>query len=863
MGLLERDDQLGALVDRRRRASAGHGGLVLVTGEPGAGKTALVQAFADDPGGTAPVLWGACDPLTTPRPLGPLHDVADLLDEATRRALHGAGQPHTIFAAVHAFLRDTPTVLVVDDLHWADQGTVDLLRFVLRRIGATPSLVVGTVRDEELDRTHPLRALLGDVARSPDADTLRLAPLSEAAIATLAGDRPVDAARIARLSGGNPFFVTELLDQPGEDLPASARDAILARTAPLDEAAWDLLHLLACSPEAVPDQLLPRLGIGLPPLRAVDQAGLIRRGRRGVEFRHDLCRLAVAAAIPPGGDAPVHRRMLDALEADGGADPAVLTHHAVGSGDRWRILRHASAAGRGAARAGAHTQAATFLRTALGCGAPLAAADEADLLESLAEEAYLTDRLDEAIAASNRALHLRARAGDAPGMSGNHHSLAVYHWYRADRVDADDHASDALGVLEGDSGSRAVGARSRRGHALAMQAYLALQANDVDRARRLVARAGAFAPGSDDPTLTVRTGWMDGICSVAGGEPGGREAVLAVLAGAGDDYDAVYSSGYSILTYLDVEQRRLAQAETVLDVSLAMAVERDLPICRVWQMGSRGRLKLFRGDWDAAVADAEEVLAGSAAPVARTWPHLVRGLITMRRGGDGDADLDEAWRLARRYGEAIRLLPVTAALAERAWLRGTDDERLADARALIDDDRVGLDWGRGELAVWHRRLRPDVALADIPDIAEPYALELAGKHRDAADRWAALSCRYERALALVGSDDAEDTRTGLAELDRLGAEPVAARARLDLRARGLAPTAPRRASTRRNPAGLTNRELDVLRLLAGGLTNAELGERLYISPKTVDHHVSSILAKLPAANRRDAGRQARELGLLD
>jgi DNA-binding CsgD family transcriptional regulator len=261
------------------------------------------------------------------------------------------------------------------------------------------------------------------------------------------------------------------------------------------------------------------------------------------------------------------------------------------------------------------------------------------------------------------------------------------------------------------------------------------------------------------------------------------------------------------------------------------------------------------------VADAEAVLASTAAPVARTWPLLVRGLVTLRRGGDGDGDLDEAWQLARRYGEAVRLLPAAAALAERAWLLEVEDERLADAGDLLDDARAGLDWGRGELAVWLRRLRPDLE-PPTTDIAEPYALELAGKFRDAADRWAGLACPYERALALAGADDAGDTRTALAELDRLGAEPVAARVRLDLRARGLTATTPRR-STQQNPAGLTNRELDVLRLLGDGLTNAELGRRLYIAGKTVDHHVSSILSKLGVANRRDAARRAQELGIAD
>ena len=494
MGLLERHEELRVLLERRRVAREARGGMVMITGEPGAGKTTLLQAFVDDDAVEVPILWGSCDPLTTPRPLGPLHDVAAQLDDAARSALRDAAQPHEIFTAVHEHLQAHPSVLVVDDLHWADQGTIDLLRFLLRRIGGTSSLVVGALRDEELDLAHPLRSLLGDVARAPDAVTIPLGPLSLDAIARLIGDRPVDPTQILELTGGNPFFVTEMLDHDGDDLPVSVRDAILARTTHLDAEAWDLLHLLTCSPEAIPDHLLPTLGIGFTPLRTLDQAGLLRRGPRGVGFRHDLCRMAVADAIPPGGDAPLHRRMLDALEAWPSADPAVLAHHAVGAGDAWRTLGYATDAGRAAARSGAHTQAAAFLRMALESGPPLAPADEAELLESLAAECYLTDRLDEAIAASDRALMLRARTGDTTGMSSNHHALSVYHWYNADRSAAERHVSDAVAVLGSEDDARDRGQLSQLGHALAMQAHLALHDSDVTGAQLLVTHAASWRP---------------------------------------------------------------------------------------------------------------------------------------------------------------------------------------------------------------------------------------------------------------------------------------------------------------------------------------------------------------------------------
>jgi DNA-binding CsgD family transcriptional regulator len=337
-----------------------------------------------------------------------------------------------------------------------------------------------------------------------------------------------------------------------------------------------------------------------------------------------------------------------------------------------------------------------------------------------------------------------------------------------------------------------------------------------------------------------------------------------VLGAALEHFDEIYSSGYSNLTYLDVEQRRLRHAAELLGLSLPLTIERDLPICRVWQLGSRGRMKLLRGDWADAVADADLVLAGPSAPLARTWPHLVRGLVTLRRGGDADEDLEAAWELALRYDEPIRLLPAAAALVERSWLRGATDERVDECRALVAAaSGAGLEWARGELATWLRRLDAGTSAVDPDTVAEPYRLELTGHFDAAAALWAQLSAPYDQALALVETGTQEGARAGLDLLDRLSADEAAAKVRQDLRRRGVA-TVPsrRRESTLTNPAGLTNRQVEILGLLADGSTNAEIAGRLFISPKTVDHHLSALLTKLQVTSRRDAVRRGSELGIV-
>ncbi len=680
----------------------------------------------------------------------------------------------------------------------------------------------------------------------------------------LADGRPLDADRIEQLTGGNAFFVTEMLEHAGEDLPVSVRDAILARTTNLDAEAWEVVHLLACAPEAIPDDLLAILGVGIRPLRALDHAGLIARGPRGVTFRHDLCRLAIAGTIPPGGEVAMHRRMLDALESSASADPSVLTHHALGAGDPVRLLRYATEAARAATRSGARRQSAALLRLALDRGALTSSAQQAELLEWLAEECYLIDQIDSAIDACDRAMSLRLRSGDVAGVSSNHHALSVYHWYNADRPGAERHATDAIAVVDEPTAAGGQGL-VHLGHGFAMQAYLAMHSSDIADAQELVEVAAQISERSGDHALAVRSRLIEGICRIVTSDETGRDAVLSLLDKADDDFDEIYSMGYSNLTYLDVEQRRLSDAAAVLSKSLLLAIEREMPICRVWQLGARARMRMLEGEWEKASGDAEQVLAGESAPLTRTWPHLVRGLVSLRRMGQASTDIDSAWDLACRYGEDIRVLPAAAAIVEQAWLTGLDDTRLATCRTLLGGDiKPGLEWARGDLAVWLWRLDRTIDVAALLDhVAEPYQLQLSGRHGDAAALWDELSCAYERALALVETDEVEEIRAGVELLDKLGADAVAAKVRLDLRERGIATVpARRRRSTRTNHAGLTHREIEVLGLLDEGLTNAELAERLYISAKTVDHHVSSILAKLHVANRRDAVRSARKLNLI-
>ena len=303
----------------------------------------------------------------------------------------------------------------------------------------------------------------------------------------------------------------------------------------------------------------------------------------------------------------------------------------------------------------------------------------------------------------------------------------------------------------------------------------------------------------------------------------------------------------------------------MLEESLPFADERDIVICRHWQTGVRSRLHLYQGRWDAALEDSVEVLSRLGMPLCTLWPLLVSVLVPLRRGDvhSSDETLDIAWQLAESLDEPVRRLPLMSALAERAWMTGTEDDRVSTL-AVEEMKRLqsmpGASWAVGELAVWFQRL--DLLEETPSDIAEPHRLTLEGRHEDAARWWHDAGDPFQEALSWGDSADPEHQVHGVTLLETLGATGTADRRRMQLRTDGVdnVPSRPR-ASTRANPFGLTNRQLEVARLLARSMTNAEIATRLYISPKTADHHVSAVLMRMGLPNRRAVIVQAEELGL--
>ncbi len=299
--LLERSGHLAALDAALASVRSGlDGRFVLVGGEAGVGKTMLVRRFCDDARGTVRILSGVCDSLFTPRPLGPFIDVAEQVRGELGDLVAAGARPDAIAPALLRELRrEAPTVLVLEDLHWADEATLDILRLVARRVETVPALVVGTYRDSELDRVHPLRVVIGEIASSR-ATRVAVEPLSPAAVATLAEPRGVDATELHRKTAGNPFFVVEVLASAETGIPDTVRDAVLARAARLTPAARALLEAVASVPPQAELWLLEAIaGRQVACLEECLASGMLSAGPGGVAFRHELGRLAIEEGLAP------------------------------------------------------------------------------------------------------------------------------------------------------------------------------------------------------------------------------------------------------------------------------------------------------------------------------------------------------------------------------------------------------------------------------------------------------------------------------------------------------------------------------------------------------------------------------------
>jgi DNA-binding CsgD family transcriptional regulator/tetratricopeptide (TPR) repeat protein len=833
----------------------GCGRLAVVYGEAGIGKTTLLRRFSEDVSSSARLLWGRCDELFTPSPLGPLFDMAGAVGGRLADVLQAGGTPHEVAAVLARTLTaEAPTIVVLEDVHLADEATLDVLRILGGRANELPALIIATYRDDALDRWHPLRLVLGDVAAAAPIARLRLPRLSPEAVAQMAAEHGVFGEELYRKTAGNPFFVTEVLASDDGQIPETVRDAVLGRAAGLSAGARRLVDAVAV---ARPDSELWLLRkLALEDIECLEEAvasGILVSVAAAVSFRHELARLAVEESIPAHRREELHRQALELLAEPpgGGPDPARLAHHAAAVGDGELVLRFAPLAAAQASALGAHREASVHYRRALQFDALAPLEARASLSARCAQESFLVLQFPEAVAAQRQALDCFEQLGDRCRQGSTLTFLAQLLWNTGSLREALVAVTRGLALLEDAPGPELVGAYCQ-------MARLQLAAEDPEAALGWADRATLLAERLDDGEGRIEAlqtvGWVEFFTGTAGGLEK-LVASLELATSAGVDWLA--TTACVIIVRTAGRRREYAIAEQYLRVGLELCSLGDYDVWRYYLLSWESRFLLARGDWSRAAQVAQVCLA-DPCPFARIHALIALGTLRARRGDpDVWGPLDDALALAQPRDELQWLAPVAIARAEAAWLEGRTEDAIAEtelARARAE----GTSWAAG-LSYWRWRAGVREQISDAGE--EQYRLEMAGEWAAASKRWRAIGCPYEAAFALLDGDEA-GLLEALGELRGLGALPavklISARLR-DAGVRGV-PRGPRR-ETRTNPAGLTPRELEVLALLSDGLRNAQIAQRLIVSEKTVDHHVSAILRKLDVHSRGDASAKAERLGL--
>jgi DNA-binding CsgD family transcriptional regulator/tetratricopeptide (TPR) repeat protein len=856
--LIERDSFLAALSALADEALNGAGGrLAFLGGEAGVGKSALAAVFADATAEQMSVRRGGCDNVATPAALGPLFDaVPELSDLIENEA--GVHQLR-LFRRLRTVLSAEPTLLLLEDVHWADEATLEMLRYLGRRLDGLPLMVLATFRDDDVSASHPLTMIVGDLATSPGVTRMSLPPLTVGGVQQLI-DRvgsALDPQRVHSKTGGNPFYVTELLATHDRELPATVRDAVLARASRLSAPAWQVLAAAAVLGQRADVRLLA--SVSGEPVEAVDecvQRGILVDDAGGLGIRHELARLAIEQTLAPAARTELHASALRALRSVR-ADDGRLAHHAEGCGDQMAVLEYAPRAAARAARLGAHRQAAEHYRLALRFE-DRSDENRASLFTALSYECYLIDELTDAYEAQRAAMLLFTRAGDALAVGTAQRWLSRLSWFHGRTAEGKRHAADAVATLEplGD------------GHELAMaysnQAQLCMVADDVEGATSWGERAIELARRIGDREAEIHALNNLGMATASASDSfeGLHRLAQSLDMALADDAHEHAARAYTNLGTVQVRKRHFADADRYLRTGIAYCEDRDLDAWALYMNSWLAHSLAEQGHY----ADADECIRAvlshpRLSPITRIIVHAVAGQLAARRGEDSNVHLEDAFALAVQTGEAQRLVHASSARAEAAWIDG----RTGDIEAEIDYAWVVVAahperWYLGELCWW-------LARAGVPrtppvPLPQPFALMVDHAWEEAAQQWRQLGCPLWEAYALSAAPDLGSARRALEIVDALGAVAVRQALLRERYLQGLpVPRGPRPPS-QANPLQLTAREMDVLHLLAEGLSNAEVAGRLFLSEKTVGHHVSAVLRKLGQPTRSRAVAAAIRKGIV-
>ena len=851
MELLERASQLQALnaALSQVKAREGQGCVALVYGEAGIGKTALVEHFLNEHKTKWRILQGACDSLFTPRPLGPLYDIA-LQVQGKLISLLDSESPRTaIFSACLNELQQQATILVIEDIHWADEATLDLLKYLGRRIRQTVSLMILTYRDDEVGADHPLRILLGDLATSHALHRVPVSPLSKGAVHELAKNKQVDSIKLHRLTNGNPFFVTEILAVES-GIPETVRDAVLARTARLSPYAWNVLEAAAVIGSRAEAWLLSKI----VDAESVYVEECIARGMLQSQgeyyiFRHELARQTILDSISPQRKIELHRLALNALKESPETrnDLARLANHAEGTKDANAVLEYAPTAARQASAMGAHRQAAAHYKSALQYTNGLPIEERAELLDVYSYECKLTDQIEEAKQIQAEALRLWREIGRRDKEGRALHYLSEVSMGLDQKLDMERYAFEAIAVLEMLPPSKELAMAYSHKSRIHMIVY------EVDETIYWGTRAMELAEQLGDIETLIHALTNIGILEmwrnhrVEGQAKLLRSSQLSLEHGFHHHATrAVYNLASALIALRDY-----TACLNYANDGMAYCIQHDFDNWHLGYLCLGAQARFEQGHWFEAEQDIRAAQEFRNTLDLYVKVELLRLRLQARRGDLIPLEAIDAIREAAQrslYQEFVYSL--SALFAEIAWLQGDLAKCYIEAATMFHTAcQLNLPIEIGELAYWLWRAG---VITEPPSIAaEPYATQISGNWREAASMWEKFGCPYEQGMALMDGDETAQL-AALEIFERLGARPIIEKLKGQMRAKGIRVPRGPRPTTRENPFGLTAREMEVLSCLTKGFSNNVIAKQLSLSTRTVEHHIASILQKMGVQSRNEA-----------
>ena len=851
MMLLEREKELDLLNGLFDELPTSGGKIVLIRGEAGIGKTSLVNSFIDGVRDIATIRVGFCDDLETPRPLGPLWDIA--LDESyLLEALRDSDRRRVMQETLEILSRTLrPNIVVIEDTHWSDGATLDTIKFVGRRIARTNGLLVLTYRNEEVDLENPLRAVLGALP-ADDVSRLDLGALTREGVAQIVTGSGWDADVVFEATHGNPFLATEMALTSENLVPASVRDSVMARVGRLSILAREMLFHLSVIPERTTISEVARLmgGAGSQ-LAECERMGLLDIDGDSVTFRHELIRRAVESSLATTEKTEIHEALLANLPDT--TDPARLVYHANGAGDVERLLEVVPHAAAAAAEVGGHREAAAHYRALDPHLARLPVGSRAQLLFDWARiEYYMAEVVS--VDLIDRAIELY-REMESPELLARALTFAISVKESHARIgEAEEHALEAIEILDAEKATVDLAL------ALSRHADLLIHQGQGIRADEVSDRAIAIGQEVGDNESQIRALTVKGMLAHVRGQPGGLQMIEQARKRAAED-------GYRFEEVMALRGAAYtAQEINELDIQSDFAQRaRDTAI--------RYEFPLLEAEANAVVADAlmrsgkwreaDDLASENLGSHVNADVHFTRilGLLRTRAGRSGaEPYLHESWALAEASTEIDYLLHAAVGLVEEMWLTGQLDTKLLSDfdELVIRGIKYEFPWLAGWLAFWLWKVGELTnAPAGTPD---PHRMAMEGSIGAAAEFWESRNMPYEKAITLH-SGNTEQRLIALEIVEDLGADAVAAKLRQELRTAGVNVPRGKGKATRGHAVGLTARQAEVLALLFDGLSNSDIADRLFLSPRTVENHVSAVLAKLESTTREEAVARAIEIGI--